>query len=38
MFSNSMCLGLMEIYDESGAMVSLVVFNTRQQVHSTRVL
>ena len=36
-FSNSMCQGLMEIYDKSASMVILAVFNTRQHVDSRRV-
>ena len=34
MFSNSMCLYLMKIYDKSAAMVISVVFNTREYVDS----
>ena len=35
MFSNSMCLRLMEIYERSAAMMTSAVFNTRQHVAST---
>ena len=32
-----MCLGLIAIFDKSGAMVILAVFNTREHVGSWRV-
>ena len=37
MFSNSVCFGLMEIYDKSAAMVISAVFNTSEHVDSWRV-
>ena len=37
MFYNSICLRLMEIYDESASMVTSAVFITRQNVASTMV-
>ena len=37
MFSNSMCLWLIESYDESDAMVISALFNTREHVESQKV-
>ena len=37
MFSNSICLGLMENYDESAAVVISAVFVTREHVYSPKV-
>ena len=37
MFSNSMCLRLMEIYDKRASMVTSAVFNICQHVDATRV-
>ena len=37
MFSSSVGLGLMEIYDKGAAMVISVVFNTREHIDSRSV-